>query len=103
MHSLPEGLLSGATPACSLESHLHKCFLAGAQIYEIALHSSFVFCYYCTYRSNNIHRLRVAGSWQPGLWFTNPDVFCKQHRHQQRAKRDAHVADHERFIGNDYC
>lgn len=79
-------------------------YLAGASfIYGIALHSFFLFHYYGSYRSNHIHRLRVAGNWKPGTWFTNPDIFCKQQCHQQRAKRDAIVADHQRFIGNNYC
>ena len=55
---------------------LQREYLFGAN-YEIALHSSFLFRYYSTYRSNHIHRLRVAGNWQTGIWFTNTDIFCK--------------------------
>ena len=67
--------MPGATLACSLESHLQREY-SGAH-YEIALHSSFLFCYYSSYRPNHIHRLRVAGNWQTGIWFTNTDIFCK--------------------------
>ena len=101
--SQPEAIIVRSNSGLQLGIPICITFLAGAQFYEIALHSSFLLRYCCVYLFNHIHWLRVAGNWQPGVWFTNPDVFCKQHRHQQRAKRDAHVADHERLIGNNYC